>query len=626
MSNDRIDFSAEAAERLETVNAVLGFDHPPRIGEINELFRAVHSLKGLAGLKGFGRLARALHEAETLLDAVRLSKIPWTDAVRAALGRFFRVFELAMGPAAARGSDEGFSPEDAIAELSLAREPAPAAPLLPLSGALDLSERTLACLSEYEESRLRFHLASGTPIYTIDVGFPLDMFEPSLKALGAKLNREGEWIATLPQASGFTAERLAVQLVVASAAKPSGLPEDASVRVISRLPTPGRAEESARTPPGRTVRLETARLEAFLSEAEEVRARFQRLAGDVARWERNLPPSERVITARLRRRVEVSLSNLTRQAAAIRTLPISFLADRLRRAAERVVEASGKKAVFRILGGDSEIDRTLAEDLADPLLHLLRNAIDHGIELPAARVAAGKPEAGTVTLMVRSKNSRLLISIGDDGRGIDIPAVVRRARDLGWVASGHEPTEAEAHAYLFRPGFSTASAVSEISGRGVGLDLVAARVEARHGEVRVASSPGTGTRFEIEIANSQAVFDAMIVLEEGRPYAFPVAAIGRVERERAETGAVALSRALNGTAPSPDGRRTAMILPDGSSISVAKVLRQEMIVVRAVETADPPPFLIGASQGRGAEVILVLDPKRLLRHAGTRIAAAGGAR
>jgi two-component system chemotaxis sensor kinase CheA len=626
MSNDRIDFSAEAAERLETVNAVLGFDHPPRIGEINELFRAVHSLKGLAGLKGFGRLARALHEAETLLDAVRLSKIPWTDAVRAALGRFFRVFELAMGPAAARGSDEGFSPEDAIAELSLAREPAPAAPLLPLSGALDLSERTLACLSEYEESRLRFHLASGTPIYTIDVGFPLDMFEPSLKALGAKLNREGEWIATLPQASGFTAERLAVQLVVASAAKPSGLPEDASVRVISRLPTPGRAEESARTPPGRTVRLETARLEAFLSEAEEVRARFQRLAGDVARWERNLPPSERVITARLRRRVEVSLSNLTRQAAAIRTLPISFLADRLRRAAERVVEASGKKAVFRILGGDSEIDRTLAEDLADPLLHLLRNAIDHGIELPAARVAAGKPEAGTVTLMVRSKNSRLLISIGDDGRGIDIPAVVRRARDLGWVASGHEPTEAEAHAYLFRPGFSTASAVSEISGRGVGLDLVAARVEARHGEVRVASSPGTGTRFEIEIANSQAVFDAMIVLEEGRPYAFPVAAIGRVERERAETGAVALSRALNGTAPSPDGRRTAMILPDGSSISVAKVLRQEMIVVRAVETADPPPFLIGASQGRGAEVILVLDPKRLLRHAGTRITAAGGAR
>jgi len=626
MSNDRIDFSAEAAERLEVVNAVLALDHPPRIGEINELFRAVHSLKGLSGLKGFGRLARALHEAETLLDAVRLSKIPWTGAVRSALGRFFRVFEAAMAPAAARGSDDDFSPDDAIAELSLAREAESAAAPLPLSGALDLSARTLSCLSEYEESRLRLHLASGTPIYTIDVGFPLDTFEPSLKALGAELNREGEWIATLPQAAGFTAERLAVQLLVASAARPARLPEDAAVRLISRLPVPASDEEGARTAPSRTVRLEAARLEALLNEAEEVRARFQRLSSDVGRWERSLPPSERVVTARLRRRVELSLTNLTRQAAAIRTLPISFLADRLRRAAERLVEASGKKAIFRIVGGESEIDRTLADDLADPLLHLLRNAIDHGIEAPAARAAAGKPEAGTVTLMVRSKNSRLLISIGDDGRGIDIDAVIRRARDLGWVTPGHRPTEAEAHAYLFRPGFSTASAVSEISGRGVGLDLVAARVEARHGEVRVVSSPGVGTRFEIEIANSQAVFDAMIVLEEGRPYAFPLAAIGRVEREREDTVAVPLIRALDGSEPGADGRRTTMILRDGSAISVARVLRQEMIVVRAVETDDPPPFLIGASQGRGSEVILVLDPKRLLRHAAPRIAAAGGAR
>jgi chemotaxis protein histidine kinase CheA len=154
---------------------------------------------------------------------------------------------------------------------------------------------------------------------------------------------------------------------------------------------------------------------------------------------------------------------------------------------------------------------------------------------------------------------------------------------------------------------------------------VAERVAARHGKFgRV--SPGLGARFEIEIANSQAVFDAMIVLEEGRAYAFPVAAIGRVEREGAVAGAVPLIRALNGTQPRASGPRTAMILRDGSAISVAKVLRQEMIVVRAVETADPPPFLIGASQGRGADVILVLDPKRLLRHAAPALATAGEAR
>lgn len=625
MRSDRIDFSAEAAERLEEISGVLGLDRAPGIGEINELFRAVHSLKGLAGLKGHGRFARALHEAETLLDAVRLSKTPWSDSVRSALDRFFRHFEAAMERAAADGNDGSFSPEGAVALLTIVRAPGTPASAPPsLSGALDLPARTISCLSEYEESRLRVHLASGTPIFTIDVGFPLETFETSLKALGAALNREGEWIATLPQAAGFSSERLAVQLLVARAETPSGLPPDAAVRRITRAPSPAPAAEPGRAPAARTVRLEAARLEALLNEADEARARFLRFAGDVARWERLLPPSGRVITARLRQRAEVSLARLTRQAAAIRTLPISFLADRLRRAAERIVETSGKRAVLKIAGGDSEIDRTLADDLADPLLHLLRNAIDHGIEPPAERAAAGKPEAGTVTLMVRSKNSRLLISIGDDGRGIDLEAVVRRARDLGWIEPGRAPTEAEAHAFLFRPGFSTASAVSEISGRGVGLDLVAERVAARHGEVRVVSTPGVGTRFEIEIANSQAVFDAMIVLEEGKPYAFPLAAIGRVEREREDRKAVALIRALDGSEPLAGGRRTTMILRDGSAISVAKVLRQEMIVVRAVETADPPPFLIGASQGRGEEVILVLDPKRLLRHAGAARAAAGG--
>ena len=112
-------------------------------------------------------------------------------------------------------------------------------------------------------------------------------------------------------------------------------------------------------------------------------------------------------------------------------------------------------------------------------------------------IPAAKPEIGTVTLMVRSRNSRLLISIADDGAGIDVAAVVRRARELGWIGD-QDPSEEEAYAFVFRPGFSTASAVSEISGRGVGLDLVAERVAARRGSVRLVSTPGKGTRFEIE--------------------------------------------------------------------------------------------------------------------------------
>jgi len=626
MKRDSVDFSAEAGERIETVRTVLALGRAPRIGEINELFRAVHSLKGLAGLKGFSRFAGALHEAESLLDAIRLSRIAWSAATAEALERFFFRFEAAIAAAARAGTDDGFSAGDALAPLAALRQARSAPERPPLAADVDLPERTLSCLSEYEESRVRAHLKSGTPIWTIDVAFPLDDFEIELKALGARVNGSGEWIATLPQAEGFSADRLAVQLLVALDRLPSGVPPEARVRRISRVPEPAPPrEEPGRAAPVRTMRLEAPRVESLLAEVDEVRARFRALAAEVLRLERDVPPARRVAAGRLRGALEGSVERLARQAAAIRTVPISALAERLSRAAGRILEASGKSAVFRVVGGESEIDRALADDLADPLLHIVRNAVDHGIETPAERRAAGKPEAGTVTLMARARSSRLVLSIADDGRGIDTAAVVARARELGWIRPDEFPSEEEARGFLFRPGFSTAAAISEISGRGVGLDLVAERVAARRGEIRVRSTRGRGTRFEIEIAIAQAVFDALVVLEGGRPYAFPLAAISRVNRASPHDGAVPLSRILGGAEPAPDGRRVNVFLPDDSAISVAQVLRQEMLVVRPVETPHSPPYLIGASQGRGEEAVLVLDPKRVLRSALRSVPAGGTA-
>ena len=615
MTRDAVDFAAEAAERIEVVRAILSLGRAPRIGEINELFRAAHSLKGLAGLKGFSRFAGALHEAEGLLDAIRLSKVPWTGRVGEALDRFFLRFEAALGAASRSGDDSAFAADAAIAALSAAREPVREAPRVPLARAIDLPERTLACLSEYEESRLRFHVDAGTPVWAIDAGFPLDAFESALKALGARLNADGEWIATLPQAEGFGPDRLAVRLLAALASPPDFLPAGAAARRLSREAQAPRPAGEERAPaPARTVRLDAPRLESLLADADEAAARFRRLSEEIVRLERDLPPARRVALARLRSGVDASLERVARDAAAIRTVPISALAERLSRAARRILEASGKRATFRIVGGKSEIDRALSDDLADPLLHIVRNAVDHGIETPDERRAAGKAESGLLTLMARSRSARLVISIADDGRGIDPAAVVRRARELGWVAPGGSPSEDEIHAFLFRPGFSTASAVSEISGRGVGLDLVAERVSARGGEIAVLSTPGRGTRFEIRIPIAQAVFDALIVLEAGRPYAFPLAAIARVGRETPSDAAVPLARLLGGDSL-PAGERVSVFLPDASAISVARVLRQEMLVVRPVETGEPAPYLIGASAGRGDEAVLVLDPKRILRRA-----------
>jgi two-component system chemotaxis sensor kinase CheA len=610
----RVDFAAEASERLEVIHRILDLGRTPKIAEINELFRAVHSLKGLAGLAGLAKFGRALHEAENLLDTIRLSKLPWSRPVRDSLERFFEIFESALSETSRGGTDEAFSAEEALVSLTRAREPEAAAPAASLTGLVDLPERTISCLSEYEESRLRVNLEAGLQIFTVDAAFPLESFESGLKDLGAALNEDGEWIATLPQVSGFSAERLSVQLLAARAAEPTGLGPDVKVTRVDRPRAPAPEVESIRSATGKSIRLETARLERLLSEAEEARGAFQKLAGEIERLEAGLSPSERVGVSRLRKRVDTSLTRLTREAASIRTVPLSSLADRLRRAAERILVASGKRASFKILGGEVELDRSMAEDLADPLLHLVRNAIDHGLETPAERRAAGKPEEGSITIMARSRSSRLVLSIADDGRGIDDAAVTARAKSLGWLPESSTPSAEEIVAFLFRPGFSTAKAVSEISGRGVGLDLVKDRVESRHGEVRVFSNPGRGSRFEIEITVSQAVFDALVVMENGHAYAFPLAAVSRVAKEGAGSRALPLSQALGHAQPA-ETDRVEIFLPDESAISVGKVLRQEMLVVRPVFAAAAPPYLIGASEGRGEEAILVIDPKRLVRQA-----------
>jgi two-component system chemotaxis sensor kinase CheA len=610
----RVDFAAEASERLEVIHRILELGRPPKIGEINELFRAVHSLKGLAGLSGLAKFGRALHEAENLLDSVRLSRLAWSGSVRDALDRFFEIFEDSIAETAQEGTDERFSAEDALVTLARGREPEASGPATPLKELVDLPEQTVACLSEYEESRLRVSLEARLRIFTVDASFPLEHFESGLKDLGAILNEDGEWIATLPQVSGFSAERLSVQLLAARAAEPIGLLGDFRVTRVDRAPDPEPETESVRSAPGKSVRLETARVEEFLSEAEEARGAFQKLSSELERLEVDLSPFQRVTVARLRKRVDASLLRLTKQSAAIRNVPLSALADRLRRAAERILASSGKKAAIKILGGEVEIDRATTDDIADPLLHIVRNAIDHGLESPTARIAAGKPAEGSITIMARSRSSRLVVSIADDGRGIDEDRVADRARQLGWISADAKPSREEIMAFLFRPGFSTAGSVSEISGRGVGLDLVKDRVEARHGEVRVFSVPGKGSRFEIEVSVSQAVFDAIVVMEAGRTYAFPLAAVSRVARD-GPAGSVSLARALGAREPDPGTGRVHVLLSDASSISVARVLRQEMLVVRPVATSSAPPYLIGASEGRGEVAILVLDPKRLLRSA-----------
>ncbi|HEV2708207.1 MAG TPA: ATP-binding protein, partial [Pyrinomonadaceae bacterium] len=185
--------------------------------------------------------------------------------------------------------------------------------------------------------------------------------------------------------------------------------------------------------------------------------------------------------------------------------------ERAARAGQSAARAARREVDFETVGGEVRLDKSLADAVADPLLHLLRNAVDHGVEPPAERVRVGKPERGLVRLEAVAEGSRVLLRVSDDGRGIDPERVARAAIERGLVSADERLTEQQALRLIFRPGFSTAREVSAVSGRGVGLDVVERAVEQAGGELRVWSRPGAGTTFEMRLPTTLALVSSLVV-------------------------------------------------------------------------------------------------------------------
>lgn len=212
-------------------------------------------------------------------------------------------------------------------------------------------------------------------------------------------------------------------------------------------------------------------------------------------------------------------------AMAIRAQPVKPLFDRMHRILREAAGSTGKKARLEILGEATEIDRTIIERLADPLTHMVRNAVDHGLELPEARRAAGKPETGTVRIEAQHRSGRIVIIISDDGGGIDRARVQQTAIDRGLIAATAELSPSDIDALLFLPGFSTAKSVSALSGRGVGMDVVRSAILALGGRIGISSTPGKGTTLRLSLPLTLAVMDGMVIRAGGQPLVLPLASI-----------------------------------------------------------------------------------------------------
>jgi two-component system chemotaxis sensor kinase CheA len=406
----------------------------------------------------------------------------------------------------------------------------------------------------------------------------------------------------------------------------------APAAVEKALEIQGSAGDRAGIGRRRDVRVDTAKLDRLFD-----------LVGELVTAEAMLAASPDIVGLRLPRFAKsfASLSKITRDlqetAMSARMVPVEGLFDRMRRLARDLSRKLDKRVDLVVTGAETEMDRNAIEELADPLSHMIRNAIDHGIEPPELRRAAGKPEKGIVRLCAACEGSDIVITVSDDGAGLDRAAILRKAVQRGLLpperADGADVSDGELRDIVFLPGFSTSDAVSDVSGRGVGLDVVKRNVERLRGVVSLSWTPGRGTSFAMRVPLTLAIIDAIAVREGGCCYAIPASDIreffrlaeGSIIRAgveaiafRGETLPLARLGAEPGVkaAPSIEEGKVAVVVARGAEkrcVLVDEVLGAQQVVVKPL----PPGLgehrgISGCSISGDGGVSFIVDTGRIV--------------
>lgn len=221
-------------------------------------------------------------------------------------------------------------------------------------------------------------------------------------------------------------------------------------------------------------------------------------------------------------RLQSLVQELQNLAADLRLVPVGLLFKRMQRLVRDLSRQTGKPVKLTLSGEETQLDKAVVDRLGDPLMHLIRNAIDHGLESPEQRAAAGKPQSGTIQLLAQQQGREILITISDDGRGLNRQAILERARKQELLGPTEEPDDQTVWGFIFHPGFSTARQVSNLSGRGVGMDVVQNSVQALRGRVRVNSQPNEGTQITLHLPLTLAFLDTIVVRVQQQLFAIPV--------------------------------------------------------------------------------------------------------
>lgn len=527
-------FLAESREHLTTCNRLLlDWEREPGSTEaVAGLFRAIHSLKGMAATMGYGRLADLAHRTEHLLDAIRAGRAPAGAGVVDLLLKAIDALERGVDEAAA-GADGGFDPGDLPAALeaaAAATAPAPPAkggarkgkkPAEPAAPAAAAPPLPMPDFREEAGRVVRVEIRPDAPLLGARAHLALRRAEQLGKVTGVMPPAANFDVQGFDGRFTFRLDAPVGESQIVAAIEAAG--EIASVAVDAdtvqtaewRIPT---ADVPAAAPSARSgqIRVDRRRLDALMSQVGELVVARNRLL-ELAQLE---PGGE---LEGLGARISRLVSDLQAEIIEARMTPVWQVFDRFPRAVRDLARHLGKQVRFEMEGEGIELDRAILDELGDPLLHLLRNAVDHGLETPEERQRHGKPAEGRLVLSAAREHSSVAIRIQDDGRGIDRRAILAKAKREGVVGPEVEIlTDDLLLKVLGRPGFSTAERVSSVSGRGVGIDVVLTKVRAHGGAVEIASTPGQGTTFTLRLPLTLAILRVLTARVGTERYLLPL--------------------------------------------------------------------------------------------------------
>jgi two-component system chemotaxis sensor kinase CheA len=517
-------FQEEAREVLvELESSLLELNERPSDGAlVGQVFRSMHTIKGSGAMFGFDELAAFTHHLETAFDEVRQGRLVVTsklvDLSLEAVDMIKKMLEEPLGQIGAN---------DVVAASILARlqeltgisdtkhcgAPTSAPPpdqsdkggathewLIHFAPGPDLMQNgtnpllLLRELKQLGDARIKASMVAIPPMSELNPERCYVSWEILLSTTGSRESIRDVFIF-VEDCCELTIEQVAAQ--------PPSLADLTAKSFDEQRKNPGRREQD-KPDNAPSIRVPAAKLDQFVNlvgELVTVQARLVEIAAG-----RDDPE----VTA-VSEEVERLTTALRENSMSIRMLPIRATFERFRRLVHDLARDLHKNVELTIEGADTELDKTVIDQLNDPLMHLIRNSMDHGIESPEARVAAGKSPTATIHLSARHSGANVLIGVTDDGRGIDANAVHARAVQNGMVAVDANLTESEIYSFILMPGFSTAKQVTDVSGRGVGMDVVNQCVEALRGRIDIASKFGTGTSVTLRLPLTMAIIDGLLV-------------------------------------------------------------------------------------------------------------------